>query len=113
MANLSLATNFDHQLKIANELEAFSNELCHGTIHADSEFTLKDTIFFGLADKNFATFHSIRVLLEMGLADDAFALLRVLAECTVNAVYVCFSDGEAAAKDYRDFPEFFQWVEYE
>jgi hypothetical protein len=113
MATLSLTTNFDHQLRIAKELEAFSNEVCQGTIQAENEFTLKDTIFFGLADKNFATFRSIQALLEMGLADDAFALVRVLAECTVNAVYICFSDGDEVAKDYRDFPEFFQWVEYQ
>ncbi len=113
MAPPAAAANLDHQLAIAKELETFGNEICHGTLCAGTEFTLKDYIFFGLADKNFATFHSIRVLAEMGLADDAFALVRVLAECTVNAAYVGFSDGDEIPKDYRDFPEFFAWIEYQ
>src|SRR6516164_4532616 len=113
MTPASLATDFGHQLQIAKELEGLSNELCHGTIFADDKFTLKDTIFFGLADKNFATFRSIRVLLEIELADDGFALIRVLAECAVNAVYICFSDGDEAAEDYRDFPAYFEWVTHQ
>jgi hypothetical protein len=100
-----------HELEIAKKLAALANEICHGTLHADNEFTRKDYIFFALADKNFATFDAIKLLAEKGYADDAFVLVRTLAECTVNAAYVGnMTDG--IANDYADFSGFMNWKEF-
>lgn len=108
----ALAIDYAHQLAIAKQLEAFAQQMCSGTLTSKNEFTQRDYIFFGLVDKNIGTFHSIRVLVEAGLADDGFALIRVLAESTVNAAFVEFSDTDQVAKDYADFPDFFRWIEY-
>jgi len=40
------------------------------------------------------------------------SLVRVLAECTVNAVYISFSEDDQIANDYADFPAVFERVEY-
>ena len=101
-----------HELDIAKQLAELANEMCSGTIHAEAEFTRKDYIFFALADKNFATFDAIRFLAEKGYADDAFVLVRTLAECTVNAAYVGNVSDEVA-NDYADFSSFMNWKEFE
>ena len=110
MSNLAL--DFDHQLAIAKELLALAYEICEGTLHAETEFTRKDYIFFALADKNFATFEAIQALCERSLLDDAFALVRVLTECTINAAYVEYVTADVA-DDYANYSDFRNWVEYE
>ncbi len=108
----SPAVDLDHQLAIAEDLFAFANEVCVGTLRTETEFTRKDYIFFGLVDKNIATFEAIRILSGKGLADDAFALVRVLAECMINAAYVVH-ETDQLANDYADYPDYRNWVEYE
>lgn len=108
----SPAVDLDHQLAIAKDLFAFASEVCVGTLHAETEFTRKDYIFFALVDKNIATFEAVRILSERGLADDAFALDRVLAECMINASYVVHGTDQVA-NDYADYPDYRDWVEYE
>jgi hypothetical protein len=49
---------------------------------------------------------------EKGYADDAFVLVRALAECTVNAAYVGNTTDEVA-NDYADFSSFMNWKEFE
>ena len=106
------AVDLDHQLVIAKDLLAFANDVCEGTLHAETEFTRKDYIFFALVDKNIVTFEAIRILSERGLADDALALVRVFTECMINAAYVVDATDQVA-NDYADYPEYRAWVEYE
>jgi hypothetical protein len=51
-----LALDFKHQLAITKKLLAFAQEVCSGTLHAETEFTRKDHICFGSVDKNLAPF---------------------------------------------------------
>ncbi len=101
-----------HELEIAQKLATLASEICNGTLHAETEFTRKDYIFLALADKNFATFDAIRILAEKGYSDDAFVLVRTLAECTVNAAFVGNMTDEIA-NDYADFSSFMNWKEFE
>src|SRR2546427_8799260 len=109
MGATSLRFDFKHQLQIAKEVEAFSNSVFTGEHHGNVDRI--DCIFYGLTDKNITTFHAIKMLAEAGLVDDALALVRVLGECTINALFVASSPIDVA-NDYADFSDVRAWVEY-
>jgi hypothetical protein len=85
------ALNLLHQSAIAAELATFASTILNGTIHSETAFTRRDYIFFALADKNLVTFDANRPLATGGFADDAFVLVRTLAECTINGAFVGYS----------------------
>ncbi len=88
-----------------------SNQVFEGTHRAETEFTRKDYVFFGLADKGRVTFEAIRVLCEKSLIDDAFCLVRTLIEGIINGAYVAHK-GDEVAKHYADFPDYWNWIEF-
>lgn len=72
----------------------------------------KDLVFLALCDKCFSTAAAIYCLCNHGFVDDAFALLRVLIEGMINAVYILESDDQIA-EDYVDYPMFHAWDQFE
>jgi Family of unknown function (DUF5677) len=72
----------------------------------------KHLVFLALSYKCFASAKAIRCLCDQGLYDDAFALLRVIVEGTINAVYILKSDDQVA-EDYMDYPKFQEWDQLE
>ena len=71
---------------------------------------LKHKVFLALSHKCFTTAEAIRCLCDQNLHDDAFALLRVLMEAVIDAVYILESD-EQIASDYMDYPKFRMWYQ--
>jgi hypothetical protein len=70
-------------------------------ITLSGEAKRKHSVFLALSHKCFETAKSIRRLCDDNLCDDAFALLRVIVEGTINAVYILKSDDQVA-DDYMD-----------
>lgn len=81
-------------------------------IEPSPEARLKHSIFLALFYKSFATARAIRLLCDHNLYRDAFALLRVLVEGVINAVYILKSDDQTA-QDYMDYPRFQAWHQFE
>src|SRR5689334_15840024 len=73
---------------------------------------LKHKVFLALSHKCFTTAEAIRSLCDQNLHDDAFALLRVLMEAMIDAVYILESD-EQIASDYIDYPKFRRWYQFD
>jgi hypothetical protein len=103
--------NLDHQRAIAKDLWDLSNQVFEGTHQAETEFTRKDYVFFGLADKARVTFEAIQVLCDKSLIDDAFCLVRTLIEGIINGAYVAHK-GDEIANDYAEFPDYWSWIEF-
>ena len=72
----------------------------------------KHLVFLALSYKCFATAKAIQCLCDEGLYDDAFAMLRVIVEGTIDAVYILKSDDQVA-EDYMDYPKFQAWDQLE
>lgn len=106
-----LTLDFDHQCAIAVNLTTFANQVFEGTHTAETQFTRKDYVFFGLADKARLTFEAIQVLCERSLIDDAFVLVRAMIEAVINGAYIAHM-GDQAANDYADFPDYWNWIEF-
>lgn len=81
-------------------------------ITLSSEAKRKHSVFLALSYKCFETAKSIGSLCDDNLYDDAFALLRVIVEGTINAVYILKSDDQVA-NDYMDYPQFQAWHQFE
>jgi hypothetical protein len=107
----SLTFNYPHQRDISNRLVSFSNKVLGGTLRDKKGFARRDRIFFGLTHKSLYTFEAIRILCERSLVDDAFALVRVLIEGTINASFVFFMN-DATANDYADFSDYQKWIQF-
>ena len=101
--------DLDHQRAVAAELSTFANQVFEGTHTAETEFTRKDYVFFGLADKARVTFDAIVLLCDQSLIDDAFILIRAMVEAVINGTYVQHM-GDEAANDYAGFPDFWDWI---
>ena len=101
--------DLDHQRAVAAELSTFANQVLEGTHTAETEFTRKDYVFFGLADKARMTFEAIVLLCDHSLIDDAFILIRSMVEAIINGTYVQHM-GDDVANHYADFPDYWDWV---
>ena len=90
--NKSLRDNIEHQVRIATELEQFVATTVAGPQEPTTLDPRKASIFMALADKSFTTFHSIVILSQAGLFEDAAALVRILYESTMTAVFLLHAD---------------------
>jgi ribosome-associated toxin RatA of RatAB toxin-antitoxin module len=82
------------------------------TIGVQAGAKRKHLLFLALSYKCFATARSIGSLCDQGFCDDALALLRVIVEGVINAVYILNSDDQVA-EDYMDYPKFQAWCQLE
>jgi hypothetical protein len=83
-----------------------------GNLRLDEDISSRHYIFLGLADRGRITFDAIKLLSDNSCVDDAYALVRCLIETVINGAYVLF-EGDAAADDYKDFPDYRSWQEFE
>lgn len=81
-------------------------------VELSDEAKRKHSIFLALSYKCFETAASILRLCDHNLYDEAFALLRVIVEGTINAVYILKSDDQVA-DDFMDYPQFQAWYQLE
>lgn len=105
----SAVPNLQFQLDINDQLLSLETQI---KIEPSPEAKLKHSIFLALFYKSFATARAIRLLCDHSLYGDAFALLRVLVEGVINAIYILKSD-DRTAQDYMAFPRFQAWHQFE
>jgi hypothetical protein len=110
--NDSLRDNLEHQLRIAPEFEKFVATTVVGTQESTTIDPRKASIFMALADKSFTTFHSILILLQGAIYEDAAALVRILYESTMTATFVLYAN-EQEVDDYADFFMYRNWRDHQ
>jgi len=110
--NDSLRDNREHQLLIARELENFVTTTVAGPQESTTIDRRKASIFMALADKSFTTFHSIVVLSQAGLYEDASALVRIFYESTMTAAFLLYADSQQV-DDYADFFMYRNWRDHQ
>jgi hypothetical protein len=109
MTPSSPSPDLQFQLEINDRILRLESQL---TIEPLPQAKPKHSIFLALFYKSFATARAIRLLCDHNLYGDAFALLRVLVEGVINAIYVLKSDDQIA-QDYLDYPRFQAWHQFE
>jgi hypothetical protein len=110
--NDSLRDNLEHQLLIVPELEKFVATTMVGPQESPTIDPRKASIFMALTDKSFTTFHSIAILSQAGLYEDAAALVRILYESTMTAAFLLYAD-EQQVDDYADFFMYRNWRDHQ
>jgi len=72
----------------------------------DRPIQLKDTIAFTLYLRCLQTHEAIEILASHSLIDDAWVLLRSMAEHTINSAYMLLIADDQTASDFADYGKY-------
>jgi len=72
----------------------------------DTPVQLKDTVAFALYSRCLQTHEAIEILASNALVDDAWVLLRSMAEHAINSAYMLLIAGDQTARDFADYGKY-------
>lgn len=95
-------SDLDDQLRHAASIREFSYSTVEG--EHKNNFSRKDYIGLSLFNRCLQTHEATEILVRKSLLDDAWVLVRVLVEHSVNSAYMLFVADEQTADDFADYP---------
>jgi 3-keto-L-gulonate-6-phosphate decarboxylase len=104
----SAEAEFNRQMEEATHLREFAYSIVGGK--HDGNFTRKDYIGLSLFNRCLQTHQATEIVAKHSLIDDAWVLVRALAEHAVNCVYMLVVADAQTADDYADYADYLSYT---
>ena len=103
------ASNLNRELEEAGSIRRFAYSFLEGEHKGD--FRREDYIALILFNRCLQTHEATEILVRHSLIDDAWALIRALAEHAVNCAYMLMVADAQIANDFSDYPKYRRYKE--